>query len=460
LKNNLLKNKYTYILLILIAIGVFLRFYHMNFNSVWLDEVATNDFAKKPLLGIWNATVQGEYNPPLFYWLEHGLLYFGKGEFILRLIPALAGVATIPIVYLIGKEIGDRNVGIIGAALMTISPFHIYFSQEARTYSLVTLFVALAFLFFLKGLNQRQTWPWIYFGILSALAFWSHFIVLIPIIILFFLGFIFSWFKFNNVKNVVYGLAIYLIVSLPLLIVMVRLFFIRIAIPISWGAQGLSLIYSILYSFSEQRIYIIPVFFMLFCLGMIMLFRENKEKFSLLIILFILSLVVCTAISYKIDMGPNYLIFLLPFYFVGIAYIVRFSLFKSKYFLIGFLLIILISSMPKNIQYYTHFTNPDWRGAGSYLKDMAKTQDLIIIIPGMDKPVLDFYYSDGLENDKEYEANTIEDLLQIQSSFSNGSIYYVVAEYNLQSENELVNWLKNNAGIMKSFYGEIELYKK
>ena len=35
---NILNNKYTYILLVLIGIGIFLRFYHLGFNSLWLDE--------------------------------------------------------------------------------------------------------------------------------------------------------------------------------------------------------------------------------------------------------------------------------------------------------------------------------------------------------------------------------------------------------------------------------------
>src|SRR3989304_8470993 len=96
-EDNLLKNKYVYILLILIGFGAFLRFYHLGFNSLWLDEAATYDFARRTLIGIWSAMVNGEYNPPLFYWIEHAMLYFGNSEFILRFVPALVGIATIPV---------------------------------------------------------------------------------------------------------------------------------------------------------------------------------------------------------------------------------------------------------------------------------------------------------------------------------------------------------------------------
>jgi hypothetical protein len=71
-------------------------------------------------------TAAGEFNPPLFYWIEHTVLTLGTSEFILRLMPALFGVLTIPLMYVAGTEFLDRNVGIIAAALLTFSPFHIF----------------------------------------------------------------------------------------------------------------------------------------------------------------------------------------------------------------------------------------------------------------------------------------------------------------------------------------------
>ena len=49
------------------------------------------------------------------------MLFIGQSEFVLRAVPALLGILTIPVFYLIGKEFYDKNVGIISAALLTVS---------------------------------------------------------------------------------------------------------------------------------------------------------------------------------------------------------------------------------------------------------------------------------------------------------------------------------------------------
>jgi len=58
-----------------------------RWDSLWLDEATTLMFARKSLAGIWASVAAGEFNPPLFYWLEHGMLFFGESEFVLRFLP-------------------------------------------------------------------------------------------------------------------------------------------------------------------------------------------------------------------------------------------------------------------------------------------------------------------------------------------------------------------------------------
>ena len=69
------------------------------------------------------------------------MLVFGQSEFILRFIPALLGVLTIPVFYYIGKEFADEDVGIIMAALLPF-PRSMYFilkmhehTQRCSSYS-------------------------------------------------------------------------------------------------------------------------------------------------------------------------------------------------------------------------------------------------------------------------------------------------------------------------------------
>ena len=133
------------------------------------------------------------------------MLMLGNNEIILRFIPALLGVLTIPLFYVIGKEFLDRNAGIIAAAACAVSPFLIYYSQEARAYSMMLFFVALATIFFIKAMKSGSLTHWALFGVFSALAFWSHFyaFVMIAALVLFAL---IEWVpqirtELNNCKN-------------------------------------------------------------------------------------------------------------------------------------------------------------------------------------------------------------------------------------------------------------------
>ncbi|HZD42670.1 MAG TPA: glycosyltransferase family 39 protein, partial [Methanomicrobiales archaeon] len=179
--SDLKGNLHLQLLVILILAGGALRFYHLDFNSIWLDEAATLNFARQSLLGIWQSTAQGEFNPPLFNWMEHFMLVFGQSELVLRFIPALLGVLTIPVFYGIGKEFMDRDVGIIAAALLAFSPFHLFYSQDARAYAAVLFFFSVSFLFFLIAMRTHEARSWALFGVFSALAFWTHFYVFIPV---------------------------------------------------------------------------------------------------------------------------------------------------------------------------------------------------------------------------------------------------------------------------------------
>ena len=60
------------------------------------------------------------------------------------------GILTIYLVYLIGKELFNKKVGLIAGALLATSGLHVYYSQEARMYSLVALLVSYLVYLFLK----------------------------------------------------------------------------------------------------------------------------------------------------------------------------------------------------------------------------------------------------------------------------------------------------------------------
>ena len=97
-----------------------------------------------------------ESAPPLYYalaWVWTQLT--GTGEFGLRSLSALAGVATVPVAYLIGIELRGRRAGLMAAALVAVNPMLLWYSQEARAYALFALLCAVSLLYCVRALRPR-----------------------------------------------------------------------------------------------------------------------------------------------------------------------------------------------------------------------------------------------------------------------------------------------------------------
>ncbi|MFI5028053.1 MAG: glycosyltransferase family 39 protein [Solirubrobacterales bacterium] len=132
-----------------------------------------------------SAVPRSESTPPLYYLLAWAWSrIFGTGEVGLRSLSALAGTASIPILYLGALALGmRRRVGLIAAAMAAVSPVLIWFSQDARAYSLVFLLTALSFLFFARALRDPRRGTLLAWAFSSALALCTHYFagfVLVP----------------------------------------------------------------------------------------------------------------------------------------------------------------------------------------------------------------------------------------------------------------------------------------
>ena len=108
---------------------------------------------------------------PLLFQINHHLVqpWLPLDEFGLRLVPFLAGVVSIPVIYLCGRELLDRRAGLFAALLTAANPWHLYWSQNARFYSLVFLFSALLVTALYLAFARRSS-AWLVAGIVFAAA--------------------------------------------------------------------------------------------------------------------------------------------------------------------------------------------------------------------------------------------------------------------------------------------------
>ena len=124
-----------------------------------------------------------EKTPPLGFVLSW---LFASGHDIttsVRIPSFVAGVATVPLVYLLGRRTVGQGAGLIAAAWFAISPFQIYYGTESRSYAQVTALVVLSTLAFLIALERRRLGWWALYAVAAAAAVYAHYIaalVLVP----------------------------------------------------------------------------------------------------------------------------------------------------------------------------------------------------------------------------------------------------------------------------------------
>jgi mannosyltransferase len=111
----------------------------------------------------------------LYYFLLHFWLRFGGSGFFIRALSVLFAVAAVPVIYLLGRRLFDSRVGLITSALMAVNAYHVQYSQDARSYSLMVLLCLLSSLYFLKCLSEPSRWNRAAYVLSSALAVYAQF---------------------------------------------------------------------------------------------------------------------------------------------------------------------------------------------------------------------------------------------------------------------------------------------
>jgi uncharacterized membrane protein len=204
-----------------IALGAILRFWHLDLKPLWLDEVLTallslggryedvpldvvfpsstlqHLFILKPQVSwaeIAQAVATQSTHPPLFFCLMHQWLNWVEPiaqplSWKLRSLAALIGVSAIAAVYCLNRVAFSPAAGLMGAALIAVSPFGVYLSQEARHYTLPMLLITLALLgliqiqqalYFQRQLPRPVVWLW--WGVVNSIGCYVHYFFILAFI--------------------------------------------------------------------------------------------------------------------------------------------------------------------------------------------------------------------------------------------------------------------------------------
>lgn len=165
--NFILEKKGGIVLLFILIVTFFLRLYNLGYHDFWYDEALTVSYAQYPWAN-WNAPL---YWILLHYWIK----IFGISEFSLRFPSLVFSFLSVIFVFLLGKELFNKKVGIVASIFIGLSPFHLWYAQEARDYSMVLFFGLLSSWLFYKALREDNNKLWLSFILVSIIGLYTNY---------------------------------------------------------------------------------------------------------------------------------------------------------------------------------------------------------------------------------------------------------------------------------------------
>ena len=168
------KNQITYLLILILLLGAFLRFYNISGESFWLDEGTTALTIKKHSASeiIQNVKEKGQILPtyysygkyqydedlPAYYVLLRGWInIFGMDEFSFRAFSAVLSTLALIAIFYLTRYLFDSKTALLATFLSSINLTLIWYSQEARQYSYLLFLSILSVIFLLKTLKEGKT---------------------------------------------------------------------------------------------------------------------------------------------------------------------------------------------------------------------------------------------------------------------------------------------------------------
>ncbi len=147
-----------WLVILITLVGGGLRVLLLDAKGMWSDETFSVWVVNHSVGDMLQWIVKIDQHPPLYYLLLHGWVALrGDAPYDVRLLSALFGAGAIPIVYLIGKRMSGAVVGLAAAVLLALSPFNIYYAQEARMYTLLTFNAAVAMYALVRLLTDSRS---------------------------------------------------------------------------------------------------------------------------------------------------------------------------------------------------------------------------------------------------------------------------------------------------------------
>ena len=403
-------------LLIIIFLGAFLRLYNLGVSGTGLftfNEAAQFLIATHDSDSLINAIIQNDFAPPLYHFLLRIWVSLGKTEFIARLFSAIFGIFSIPIIYLISKELYNEKVGLISAMLLAMSPFNVWASQITRHYSLFLFITLCSVYYFIQILNNPYSSKktWFLFVTTTLMMMYTHYFSFLVIVVENFLAVFFVYRNKIHLKSWIVSqisLCILYIPWLPFLFMSIG----RRSNPYS-EPMGLSIIeipllfeyfsIGILHTFNSWKfdivvlILAIIIYSIFFAKGLLEL-KNNKSSGIIILSFLFIPLIISFLFGSKIGFAPRYLINISFAYYIIISLALSKVKDKRHFFaIIACLLLISVGTIYQNQVYFISIAKNDLPEISDYINTHSVENDVILIAENQAELNIAYYYTGSLE---------------------------------------------------------------
>jgi len=448
-----------YLLIVITTIGAILRFYTLGYPNLGNDEAASILVARQGFYDIGN--------PPLsFVILRMILELLGTNEFTARLPSCLFGIATIPLVYLFGKQLFGERDGLLASFIISLSPWYVRWSQQARMYTEVTVFTILALYFFYQAAHKENLTSYVISAVFTVLAFYTHYSAVLIVVI------ITAWLISKkylenkessiNYKHLMIFFGLFFVLVLPL-------FFTSIpqTLKFKTGGSGFRWGESIdNYFFYLLRYALGPILSLFSIFGALYLILQRNSAGYLLTAYAAIPTFTFAWLTFIMNVAIRYVIFTLPaFALLASRLIIEFfdrimKSEKKKEFRIimlrnlklntflAFVFLFIITIRIDNLSaLYQHYSKEDtgWKSACEYVASMMKPEDLIATTG--DKIV--YYYLEKVDFNLSVELFEPGVFEEIQTS--NERVWLIVTDRlgRIDPGHEFRDWLDSDCEKMK-----------
>ena len=465
-------NKKTVLILILL-LSVIVRLYGITNENIWLDEAISIRFADRSLSDTIYAN-SNENTPPLFdLLLNLWMRLFGHSAISVRLLSLIIGTISVFMIYKLGKLLYSENIGLISAFILSISSFNIYYSQEARSYSLLALMSILSIYYYLKMDKEPKKYV-IFYLISSVLMLYTH-VFGVFVIIVENIDFLINFLKNRDFKKLIKWIIIQisiLILFMPWILVIVsRMENFKtvtgkwIERPTFFGPSQQALLYTFNDFAGNFSLFIIYLFIFVYSIKNF----KNEKNYILYIWLFF-PILFCFIFSRYLT--PIYVTRYFISSSIALYILLSFSLGKIKYTVIkyGFIFLIFFFSIIAIINQSNIYNKDRWGEVVDYVKNtMTEEESIILTAPYMVSPFLYFYdYNCLIADEGSYVCAPTIDIYPLNFDYQlenvnnlEKSIWLITSQSKLADINESISkYFKENRELLdyKKYPLDIEVF--